>query len=82
MGAESCTLTMVGKISYDFSKDEFSMNEPLAMIGGGMQEAISFMQQRYRYMAEVASALMWFGAVFLSIATYTLYCRYQHKRNR
>jgi len=82
LGAESFTLTMVGKISYDFSNDEFSMNEPLAMIGGGMQEVVSFMQQRYHYMAEVASALLWFGAVFLSIATYSLYCRYQLKMNR
>lgn len=79
---ESFTLTMVGKITYDLSRDEFSMNEPLAMIGGGLQEVVNFLQQRYIYMAEVASALMWFGAVFLSIATFSLYCRFQQRRTR
>ena len=34
---------MVGKISYDVSKDEFSMNEPIALIGGGIQETIEFL---------------------------------------
>lgn len=76
MGIESFTLTMVGKITYDFSKDEFSMNEPLAMIGGGMQDVVNYMQQRYFYMSEIASTLMWCGAIFLSIASFTLYCRF------
>jgi len=42
-GAEGLTLSMVGKISYDVSKDEFSMNEPLALIGGGIHEAFEFL---------------------------------------
>jgi len=42
-GREGLTVAMVGKISYDISNDEFSMNEPLLMVGGGIREAIEFL---------------------------------------
>ena len=72
---------MVGKISYDVSKDEFSMNEPIALIGGGIQETIEFLQKRYLHFADVAGALAFFGVALLSITAFSMYCRHMQKKN-
>lgn len=32
---EGATLTMLGKVTYDVSKDEFTMTDALGFIGGG-----------------------------------------------
>ena len=73
---------MVGKISYDVAKDEFSMNEPLAMIGGGIKDVIEFMEQRYMFMADVAYSLFWMGVAILSLSAFSMYTRYRVRKNR
>jgi hypothetical protein len=45
---------LIGKVSYDLGKDEFSMNDTIALIGGGLQESVNFLLDRYKYTAQIA----------------------------
>lgn len=51
------------------------MNEALAMIGGGLKEAVDFLTQQQIYMASIAKSCLWLGGVFLSMTGFAVYCR-------
>lgn len=40
-------LTIIGKVSYDATKDEFSITDSLGFVGGGLTETLTLLQKCY-----------------------------------
>lgn len=47
IAAEGSVLTLIGKISYDITNDEFSLTDSLGFIGGGLVDSISTLTYQY-----------------------------------
>jgi hypothetical protein len=60
---DGATLTMLGKITYDVSKDEFTMTDALGFVGGGFEECCTFLKSRYEYLDTMSKICL--GCSFL-----------------
>ena len=71
---DGATLTMLGKITYDVSKDEFTMTDALGFVGGGFEECCTFLKSRYEYLDTLSKICLGCSAVcFAFIGVQMLY---------
>ena len=64
---DGATLTMIGKITYDVSKDEFTMTDALGFVGGGFEECCTFLKSRYEYLDTLSKICLGCSLICLMI---------------
>lgn len=40
-------LTIIAKIGYDVTLDEFTLKDSLGIVGGGLEESLELLEERY-----------------------------------
>ena len=47
MVSEGSMLTIIGKVQYDLQYNEFAVKDCLGIVGGGLEECIDLLKDRY-----------------------------------
>lgn len=47
IASEGSMLTVIAKIGYDVTLDEFTLKDSLGIVGGGLEECVQLLEERY-----------------------------------
>lgn len=47
IAAEGSTLCLIAKVNYDLNNDEFVLKDCIGLVGGGLEECIDLLSERY-----------------------------------
>jgi len=65
---EGAMLTLIGKVTYNFETDQFTITDGLGLIGGGLEDSVAFLKIRLATLKEVGWSLISLGLGLISFA--------------
>lgn len=77
IAAEGSVLTLIGKISYDITLDEFSLTDSLGFVGGGLIDSITTLSNQYSKLMSYATTLFLVGFIGFSVGGFFLFLQNQ-----